>query len=101
MKILILTGSLVQDHEFIYPFYRLLEDSYKVDVCLLGGKPVNGILGTRIPPNKDHPISTTEECLKNLKQYDLLLIPGGAKAMEYLRLDKDILNLISSFYSLN
>ena len=25
-KALIITGNLVQDHEFIYPFYRLLED---------------------------------------------------------------------------
>ena len=25
-SVLILSGNLVQDHEFIYPYYRLLED---------------------------------------------------------------------------
>ena len=98
---LIISGNLVQDHEFIYPFYRLLEDQYKVDVCLLGGQPVSGILGTRIPPNKEHPVLKIKDCLDKIKEYDLLVIPGGAKAMEYLRQDKDILNFISSFNSLN
>ena len=48
-KALILTGNFVQDHEFIYPYYRLQEESASIDVCLLGGSPVHGILGTRIP----------------------------------------------------
>ena len=29
-KALIIAGSLVQDHEFIYPFYRLKEENYEV-----------------------------------------------------------------------
>tara|TARA_Y100000590_G_C15658498_1_gene991614 strand:- start:187 stop:726 length:540 start_codon:yes stop_codon:yes gene_type:complete len=98
---IIISGNLVQDHEFIYPFYRLLEDSYNVDVCLLGGQPVNGILGTRIPPNKEHPVLTIQNCLDKIKEYDLLVIPGGAKAMEYLRQNKDILNFITKFNSFN
>ena len=52
-KAVIITGNLVQDHEFIYPYYRLLEEGINVDVCILEGKPVVGILGTAIPPNKD------------------------------------------------
>ena len=50
---IIILGNLAQDHEFIYPYYRLLEEGIKLDVCLLEGKPVVGILGTAIPPNKD------------------------------------------------
>ena len=35
MKIIIITGSLVQDHEFIYPFYRLQEDKNNyIDIAL-------------------------------------------------------------------
>ena len=30
-KALILTGNLVQDHEFIYPFYRVQEEGYYLD----------------------------------------------------------------------
>ena len=100
-KSIIISGNLVQDHEFIYPFYRLLEAEYLVDVCLLGGRPVEGILGTKIPPNKDHKVKNIQECSKKINQYDLLLIPGGAKSMEYLRQDKDVLNFISKFNSLN
>ena len=39
-KAIIISGSLAQDHEFIYPYYRLLEEGIEVDVCLLEGKPV-------------------------------------------------------------
>ena len=46
----IISGELAQDHEFIYPYYRLLEEGLEVDVCLLEGKPVHGILGTALPP---------------------------------------------------
>ena len=92
---LILSGNLVQDHEFIYPFYRLLEEKINVDVCLLGGKPVEGILGTRIPPNKEQKIISPSDV--NISNYDLLIIPGGAKAMEYLRQDSKIIEIIISF----
>ena len=30
-KALIISGNLVQDHEFIYPYYRLLEEGYNLD----------------------------------------------------------------------
>ena len=35
----IISGPMAQDHEFIYPYYRLLEEKIKLDVCLIGGKP--------------------------------------------------------------
>tara|TARA_B100001123_G_C14660315_1_gene769267 strand:- start:12 stop:536 length:525 start_codon:yes stop_codon:yes gene_type:complete len=95
-SVLILSGNLVQDHEFIYPYYRLLEDGFKVDVSLLGGIPVEGILKTRIPPNKDQKVISPEEV--KVDNYNLLILPGGAKAMEYLRQDNSILNIIKNFY---
>ena len=58
---IIISGNLVQDHEFIYPYYRLLEEEFKVDVCLLEGKPVQGILGTIIPPNKNQIVKKIDE----------------------------------------
>ena len=56
-KALILTGNYVQDHEFIYPFYRLLEDKFEVSVGINEDSKVKGILGTDIPSNKNHPIT--------------------------------------------
>ena len=91
-KALILTGNLVQDHEFIYPYYRVQEDGYKVDVAVRDKKQVNGIIGAKIIPTKDIPELKVED-------YDLLILPGGAKAMEYMRQDMDILKFISDFNS--
>ena len=60
-KAIIISGNLVQDHEFIYPYYRLLEEDFNIDVCILEGKPVQGILGTVIPPNKEQVIKKIED----------------------------------------
>ena len=87
---LILTGNLVQDHEYIYPYYRVQEDGYKVDVAVRGKVQVNGIIGSKIIPTKDIPELKIED-------YDLLILPGGAKSMEYMRQDKEILQFISDF----
>ena len=76
-KAIIITGNFVQDHEFIYPFYRLLEEEFVVDVCLNEGRPVKGILGTDIPPNKNHEIKNIKEV--KTTDYNLLIIPGGDK----------------------
>lgn len=98
-KAIIVSGDQAQDHEFIYPFYRLLEENIEVDVCLIGGKPVKGILGTVLPPNKTHPVKDID----NVKpeDYDLLVIPGGVKAMEKIRLEKKLIKFISDFNKLD
>ena len=46
---IIISGALAQDHEFIYPYYRLLENNVKIDVCILENTFVKGILGTTLP----------------------------------------------------
>jgi protease I len=94
-KALIISGNLVQDHEFIYPYYRLLEEGYNLDVCILEGKPVQGILGTAIPPNKEQKIKKIEDV--KVSDYELLVIPGGVKAMEKVRQNTDIIKFISDF----
>ena len=94
-KAIIISGNLAQDHEFIYPFYRLLEEDLEVDVCLLEGKPVKGFLGTDLPPNKNHKVKKIEEV--NPNDYEILVLPGGVKAMEKVRQNIEIINgLLSS-----
>lgn len=95
-KALIVSGPLAQDHEFIYPFYRLLEEEISLDVCLIGGKPVQGILGTTLPPNKTHPVKDITDV--KIDDYDLLVLPGGVKAMEKIRLNKKLIQFIKDFY---
>lgn len=97
-KALILSGNLAQDHEFIYPYYRLLEDGFKLDVCMNEGTKVKGILGTDLPPNKDQEVKKIEDI--KIQDYDLLIIPGGVKAMEKVRQNKLIIKFIRDFHEL-
>jgi protease I len=92
---IIIAGNYVQDHEFIYPYYRLLEEEFKVTVVINENQKVKGILGTDIPPNKDQKILSIEEV--NEKDFNLLIIPGGVKSMEKVRQNKKIINFISNF----
>ena len=94
-KGLIISGNLAQDHEFIYPYYRLLEEGYEVDVCLLEGVHVKGILGTVLPPNKQQKIKKIEDV--HIDDYKVLVLPGGVKAMEKVRQEKKIIKFISEF----
>jgi len=95
-RAIIISGNLVQDHEFIYPFYRLIEENFEVEVCLNEGKPVKGILGTDIPPNKNHPVKDIKSI--NSKDYNFLVLPGGVKSLEKVRQNKDIIDFISKFH---
>jgi protease I len=92
---IIISGSLAQDHEFIYPYYRLLEANFKIDVCLLEGQPVKGFLGTTLPPNKDQKVKTIEQV--KVEDYSVLILPGGVKAMEKVRQNNMIIDFISKF----
>jgi putative intracellular protease/amidase len=46
-KAVILTGKLVQDDEYIYPYYRLQEAGFEVDVAVRGKETVQGSIGVK------------------------------------------------------
>lgn len=93
-RAIILAGAQIQDHEFIYPFYRLKEDDYQVDVAVRNKETVLGSMGVRIVPTIDIPdVSVTD--------YQILVVPGGAKAMEYMRQDRKLIDVISDAHSQN
>ena len=96
---LIISGPLAQDHEFIYPYYRLLEEKCQLDVCIIGGKATEGILGTRLPPNKEEKVLDITDISPS--NYDLLVLPGGVKAMEKIRQNSNLIKFIKEFYELN
>ncbi len=91
-KAVIITGKMVQDHEYVYPYYRLLEEDYELDVAVPGKETVQGQIGVKIIPTKDIPELRVAD-------YDLLVVPGGAKCMEYLRQDERVLKFIADFHS--
>ena len=94
-KALIITGNLVQDHEFIYPYYRLKEAGFEVTTALKNGKFCVGILGTNIPSDKDAKIIPYEDM--KIEDFDLIIIPGGAKCMEYLRQNQFVLDFLNKW----
>tara|TARA_Y100000389_G_C17233404_1_gene399312 strand:- start:100 stop:624 length:525 start_codon:yes stop_codon:yes gene_type:complete len=96
---LIITSQLVQDHEFIYPFYRLKEEGINVDVYNQTSQIVKGFFGTKIPPQKDDNIVNLDKI--DLDNYELLVLPGGVKSMELLRLDNAAINTVRDFNKKN
>ncbi len=91
-RAVVLTGKLVQDHEFIYPYYRLKEEGYEVDVAVKGKETVLGQIGSKV-------VGTIDIPELKVSNYDILVIPGGAKCMEYLRQDKDAIKFIADFHA--
>ena len=76
-----------------------MEAGFDLDVCIIGGKPVLGILGTTLPPNKNHKVKDINEIKP--EDYDLLILPGGVKSMEKIRQEKKLIKFISDFHKLN
>lgn len=92
-RAVILTGKFVQDVEFTYPFYRLQEAGFKVDVAVRGMETVLGIKGQKVVP-------TVDIAGLNPKDFDLIVLPGGAMSLEYLRQDQELIKFISDFNAL-
>jgi protease I len=92
MKSLIITYDKFQDHEVVYPYYRLTEEGEVSLMAHTAGK-IFGILGT----NMTSDFSTNAINDSFLDYYDLLVLPGGVKAMEKLRQEKQIINFITEW----
>lgn len=96
MKALIVTGRGVQDQEFIYPYYRLQEAGYEVHVAVrrltMQEWEFHGYQGVRFQRTRDIPD------VREATWYQLLVIPGGVKAMEHMRLDDGLLAFVRAFH---
>ena len=93
MKALIISADGFEDMEMFYPYYRLKEEGWQVDLAApktgtITGKHAYGV-------NVDYPLSGI-----NPEGYDLLVIPGG-KAPEEVRLDPDAISIVKHFFDKN
>lgn len=91
-KALMITGQGFQDHEVIYPYYRLLEDEFIVHIAAKNTEMLVGILGLKFEA-----IIKFEDM--KIDDYDLLVIPGGVKALEKIRQEKKALDFIHEWDS--
>ena len=90
-KIVLIGGKHVQDHEFFYPKYRLSEETnFSVFVATPSGEECTTNKGSIIKPQ-----ISIEGLI--VEDYDALVIPGGALAIEYLRQNKALIEITRGF----
>lgn len=93
MKIaLIPVAAKFLDDEVIYPYYRLQEAGFQVEVYCK--QPSQWKYGSCCYGKYGVPIPVTQVSLEYLSVPDLILIPGGVESTEVLRQDEELLNLI-------
>lgn len=90
-RAVIITGPNFQDEEFVYPYYRLLEEGFSVDVATPDKAVVHGKYGVPAKPTLD---------TKDLKaaDFDLVILPGGFEAPDRLRVRKEVLDFVKAMY---
>lgn len=96
-KALIFTYSGFQDHEVVYPYYRLLGDGFVVHVVADKKDSQGrfyGIFGLNMPCDILWSDFTNTV---NIEDYDFLVIPGGVKSLEKLRQNHEALAFIESW----
>ena len=108
-KILMIVGDFVEDYEVMVPFQALLMVGHTVDaVCpdkTAGQKvrtAVHDFEGDQTYSEKPGHNFTLNASFADVKaeSYDALVIPGG-RAPEYIRLNKDVLEIVRHFAKAN
>ncbi|MBS1638274.1 MAG: DJ-1/PfpI/YhbO family deglycase/protease [Bacteroidetes bacterium] len=86
-KAVIVVGPAVEDTEFAYPYYRLQEDDFTVDVASNGAVDIIAKHGLPIKVNADIKKINPED-------YDMLIVPGGLESPDRLRQIPEMLKFI-------
>jgi protease I len=98
MKTIIITWEQYQDQEVIYPFYRAQEEG---EVVLLANKTgrIHGIQGAHVTATREvDSLKDTKNSNDYLEKFDLLILPGGVKAMEKLRQEQSVLDFVIAWH---
>ncbi len=90
-RIAIIVAQNFQDEEFVYPYYRVIEEGYQVDVATPDGLNMLGKYGVPARATK----STTD--LK-APDYDCVILPGGFESPDRLRIRKEVLGFVREMY---
>ena len=103
-KVLILTGDAAESLEVMYPYQRLLEEGYEVDIAAPSKKKLQFVVHDFVEgydTYTEKPGYTWDADLAfsevNPADYVALVIPGG-RAPEYIRNDADVQRIIHHFF---
>jgi protease I len=103
-KVLILTGDAAESLEVMYPYQRLLEEGYEVDVAAPSKKQLQFVVHDFVEgfdtytekPGYTWPADLAFADV-NPADYAALVIPGG-RAPEYIRNDPDVKRIVQHFF---
>jgi deglycase len=87
VRAVIITGPGFQDEEYVYPYYRLLEAGFAVDVATKDGAEVKGKYG--VPAR-----ATMATTALDPSKFDLVLLPGGFEAPDRVRLLPEVISFV-------
>ena len=106
-KVLIITGDAGESLEVLYPYQRLLEEGYEVDIAAPSAKMIQTVVHDFVPgfdtyTEKPGYLVKANKSFKDVKpeEYVALVIPGG-RATEYLRNDENVQRIVSHFFKEN
>lgn len=96
----ILFAQGVQDEEFIYPYYRLQEDGFKVKTLFIPTQKYNqpiGKYGIQFPVTRSWDKFHDDYFIHQATECDILIIPGGWQCPEILRMSDIVRRVVREF----
>ncbi len=93
-KALIISGDNVEDTELLYPFYRLQEAGFEVDVAAPKAGTITGKHGYTITAN----LAVDQVESAGSRGYGLLVLPGGKAPAELRKIPK-VIDIVNDFAS--
>ena len=106
-RVLLVTGDGAESLEVMYPYQRLLEEGYHVDIAAPSKKTLHSVVhdfepdwetNTEKPGYRIQPHLTFAEVKP--ENYAGLVIPGG-RAPEYIRYDGSLQKIVKAFFAAN
>jgi protease I len=90
-RVAILVAQNFQDEEFVYPYYRILEEKWHLDVATPDGQIMPGKYG----------VPARATCAtKDLKadHYDAVILPGGFESPDRLRMREEVKTFVRQMH---
>ncbi|WP_433501236.1 DJ-1/PfpI family protein [Sphaerimonospora sp. CA-214678] len=106
-RALLLTGDAAEELDTMYPYYRVQEGGWGVDVSSRTMRDVQLVIH-EFDPNSDAYVEKNGRKLPvdvpwaevDVERYDALIIPGG-RAPEWIRVDADVRRITEHFFARN
>jgi protease I len=104
-RALLLTGDAAEELDTMYPYYRVQEGGWDVDVSSRTMRDVQLVIH-EFDPNSDAYVEKNGRKLPvdvpwadvDVARYDALIIPGG-RAPEWIRVDADVRRITEHFFA--